>query len=716
MLRLLSNNIPIDLAKGSAVELQRQSPLFYLSESSGEYTMPVTIAYSANNVALIGDRYFQYPIKTQLRLAVDVYDGLTYKYSCTLVINKSNINERFKSKSTLEGFLLGGISVFALQAKNVLMKDLKFGGTRTIVNCYTHLKDTWNYTYDYIAAPIQNNEWLATTFDGIMNSLDSDGNFKTNQPIAIQPKLSYVLTAIFSEFGWKLDTTNLSGTDWEKLVVFNAAAFTPNGTTLSLNLADCFDKDLLVIDFVVAICLRYGWTLLPNNAAKTVTLVALKTVGLGAYKDVTAYAASELASDYSAGEIVYGFKNTLPSNDAAVSNPEFTNWLFLSPVNTIADLPSGDLSSYYNVLVYVFSENKYYKVDGTAWVVFTDNIYDYEPTIPRVTGLNTAPTIKNIETACSTLPVYKVQYRSNGGTDYYAHLPYCKQKNSEKWGIRTLLYLGLCDETLADGTTIGAIQYPMLSNLCVDNLGNFKAQWSNVFKHINPIDKTDYGIIAFWHNRWLRSTNTQATETTTLSLPLYELANINFETPLLINSISYILTQIVEPIPFLNKIQVTLKRYLLPQEIPVAPPNGTIYLRLVFDAEETIAYDADLPAYQQVAAPSSAPITEYKVKRLKIYAFADAAATIPFRAVNLLVSITRYYTYTPGLGYTDSDATFVERMNGTSQQFTYFQDDVTLPDGTIVTDKTRSLQVYASNGLTIENTYALAPSAAYVII
>lgn len=716
MLRLVSNNTPIDLAKGSSVELQRQSPLFFLSESSGEYSMPVTIAYSNNNVALIGDKYFDYPIKKQVRLAVDVYDETTYKYSCTLVINKSNINNRFKNKSTLEGFLVGGISVFALQVKNVLLKNLEFGGNRVITNCYVHLKNTWDFTYDYIAAPIQNEQWLSSDFDGFMNSLDSAGNFKTDQPIAVQPKLSYVLNSIFSEFGWRLDTTNLDGTDWEKLVLFNAASFTPQLTTLTLNLADCFDKDVFVIDFIIAICTRYGWTLIPNNAAKTVALVSLKTTAANTYKNVTAYANSELQSDYSGGLVVYGFKNTLPGSDAALSTPDFTNWQFANGVIYYANLPGGDLSGYDNKLVYVFNENKYYKtVFNTTsslleWVVFADNIYDYSPLLSTAIGLDVLPTEKNIETICSTLPVYKTLYRSNGGTNYYAYLPYCKQKSSDTWGIRTLLYLGLIDETLLDGTTPGPIDYPMLSSLCFDNFGVQKAQWSNVFKHIKPTDNVDYGIIEFWHTKWLTSTNVQATETTTLTVPLYDLPNINFETPVLINNLSYLLTQIVEPIPFLNKIQITLKRFLLPQEIKANQIGSNIFLRITFLDEETIPYNAALGAY------SSGFVTAYKVKLLKIEAFANADATVIYNCVTLPVNVRRYTDNNPDIpGVPDFTTDLVVILTGSVKIIQYFAADLTLPDGSIVSTKTCS-QIDNTSGGNIAFTYGLQPSASYTII
>ena len=708
MLSIFTNNIAIDLAKGTTLEITKQSPLYYLSESSGEYSMPVTIVYSENNVAQFGDHYFEYPIKQQLRKEVDVYDGHTFKYSCILVINKSNINKRFKDKSTLEGFLLGGISVFALMVKNVLLKNLKFGGNRSIVNCYTHFKATWDFTYDYIAAPVQNPDWvISTPYDGIMNSLDGAGNFKIDQPIGLFPKLTYLLTTIFADYGFTLDISDIATTDFDKLVLFNAAIFTPTATTLNFSLANCFDKDVTVIDFIVAICKRYGLATITNNATKTITLIALKNTGLTTYSDVTQYLASELVSDYSAPEIKYGFKNSLPSNDAALSTPDFTNWLFLSPVATKANLPTGSLRQYDNVLVFVFADNKYYKTALTAnntlleWVVFSDNIYDYLPKILPATGTNISPTEIDIETACSTLPSYLVQYRSNGGTNYYAELPYCKQKTNMPWGIRTLLFIGLVTETLANGTTAGAVQYPMLSSLCLDNLGNKVLQWSNVFSHINPTTKIDYGIVPFWYKRWIESSNVQSTDTATFTLPLHALYDLDFKTPLLINNISYCLAQIIEPIPFLNKVQVVLKRFLLPNEIPVTPPLPIIYLRLVIDNLENIPYNEELYAW------STPNTTAVVAKLLTVHAYIDVDGTIPFSCVGLLVNFnvaSPIATFTPLI-----------TVNGSSQVVSFFGDYFTMQDGSIITNKS-PISISYSNAPSGNFMYALATSTAYTII
>ena len=58
MLQLKYNGGFLDLGGNQKLEFERENPMFILDDFYKEYSTPITIKYSENNVALLGGLFF----------------------------------------------------------------------------------------------------------------------------------------------------------------------------------------------------------------------------------------------------------------------------------------------------------------------------------------------------------------------------------------------------------------------------------------------------------------------------------------------------------------------------------------------------------------------------------------------------------------------------------------------------------------------------------
>ena len=224
MLRIRHKDSYLKLAPGSIVEMERSSPLFLLENVTAEFSMPVTILYEDSNVSVLGDAFFEYGIKTKIKIEVDVYDRETFRYHCTMVIDKTITNKSQPGKGNVQGFLLTGYSDFFNTIKEKKMVDFELGGGDSFPftswdpfdssnGFWQKFHATWtDNSFDYVFVPIRNESWVADeTYSGWMNQLGPgviEGGLEvpSNQMIPLtwpvpQPKLKNTLLKLFAEIG-----------------------------------------------------------------------------------------------------------------------------------------------------------------------------------------------------------------------------------------------------------------------------------------------------------------------------------------------------------------------------------------------------------------------------------------------------------------------------------------------------------------------------------
>lgn len=695
MIQLKYNGGFLDLAKDQALEFERENPLFILDDFYKEYSSPITIKYTENNVALLGPLFFDNFIHQKLKVDAELWDTNTFHSNVTLIIDKANTNRRTPGKGDVNGFLFAGLSRLFYKIKYRYLNTLQFGGPRNFNfttdnptdgsnGYFQHFHNTANDTFDYIIAPVRNdifngdtsnssgwmNDWLWQALSNTppLPTTDTTNAYyyseNENKYAVVFPRLKYVLTQIFKENGYTIDTSALDGsTSWEEIfllslypiyfynslyrVTYNSAAQTgvltqPFAPSITIDLSNCISPEITCANFILQICKKYGWTIIETDS-DSFKIVPLKSVKSFNKVDITAYIADNTYPDFSLGERIQAFTNTFPSSEQFANGhtPLLADGKNLEiPVATVADLPDLtyinqlNLSTYDNSLVYVYNENKYYTIDlqkstvtvwnnTRAWVPFTDNIYNYQP------QNNT----ESIDTEVSTLPVYWTNYRTTyskipwslGGVEkdnvlLYGYFPVCQQSRFQNWGIRTMQFVGMVTDSYietatgplttaqASGTspytsviTAGSFQYPLLS--CSRNNGTADIlPWSNTYTHPNPTDGKDYGIISYWFQDWLDTIGLTNVYEETINLPKHLLKKLTYDTILMIQNIPYILRSYTEPIPYKGFILAKLSRLIMDKTDASVDISSNIYLQLSWENIEAAAdYTQGFPYPQPTA-------------------------------------------------------------------------------------------------------------------
>lgn len=606
MLQIEYNGSFIHLAKGTAVEIEKNSPLFFIDTVLAEYSMPLTIVNDEHNVDILGDVFHRYGIKSKLKLPVNIYDGGTYFTSGTLVIDRSLNDQSVRGRGNVQGYILTGISDFFSVVKDKKLASLLLGGIRRFNftswdpfdssdGWWQNFHATWNNTEDYLMAPHRNETWVDNEgYDGWLNQMGygylggipqfEPGQVEALSWVVLWPRLKYVLEQLFIENGWSVDFSGINDTDWENLFLFNSkpvqttvwdASNTINPrTTIAIQLSDFISPEIYCTQFLLSICKKYGWAPICDGDTKTCRIVALKESTKGSLKDFTQYATPVTSIDFTEDLRKFSFTNSFPGNDAYPSTPDFTNFIKQPPVASFNDLPTPTLNLDTSI-IYCFKENAYYRVQidtlgDRFWEKHSDGIYNYE--VENATD--------SFDTDCTTLPMQLSVYRETiAGVKYYGYFPICKQPRNKEWGLRTLYYHGMVKELTESGAE-GVMDYPLASSVVVLPNGTINGNWSNVYKHSNGT--TDYGLIQYWWAEWLRVLKVNNIVEIVLNIPLYELAQLKWDDVLNIHNQPYLLKKYVEPHPYKGFIQATLHPLLLDDNDPAIQVTETIYYLKAF--------------------------------------------------------------------------------------------------------------------------------------
>ncbi len=647
MLRIKYNNEFLDLAPDQDGELEANSPMFLIDNVLAEYSTPLNIVYTDKNARLIGPIFFAATVRKRQQFSVEIYKGDTYRCNATLIVESAGIR-RTARKSNASGYLLTGISSFFSLLKDVMLQDMALGGDGKFFTTFLPydstngywqwLQSSWSGNLDFVVAPVRNDnlngdsenptEWInqiARRITGYSNSQPIYANFNDitiPQPGSITPmlKVKVAFEKIFQAVGWTLDSSALDSS-WGKLIVFSTyrvdTFLYPSGLpapSIGFDYADLLPTNTKASAFILALCKRYGWVPLCNAETKICTLLSLNNGDAGELKDWTAYADTDIDSDFTEDEKIYSFKNNFTGSDTAIDDKNISALTQTLNVASKFTLPAPS-ALYDNQAVYAYRENKWYGIDldesnNRIWVPLKDNIYNDEPT-----GANAG-----VETDCSTLPMQWVQYTRDSNTQYWGLFPYCAQSRFADSGIRTLFYHGMVNEVKADGTT-GLTTYPYLSSSRQGPDGTNLTEWSNVFKHV-AADGIDSGIESFWYSKWISYMKYAEVKTQNFTLPLHVLVNYKWNDVILLNNIPHLIISFIEKLSQKGFIQAKLKR-LIREESSVVVNSG-IYVQFAW---ENVVSAPDITNFANGVLTGD----------LVMYCYSDAAGTVPATPNNLTV-------------------------------------------------------------------------------
>lgn len=591
MLGIKINDSFLTLAPGANMQLERDSPFFNANDLAAEYSLPITVPYTPGNARLLKMSFHYYTRRQKIKIPAELYDGYNFCYAGELVLDGAELDVNVIGQSQVSAYFFTGVSSFFQSVKNKKLKELKLGGVRSFAwtdgnpegqnkGFWQHVHDTWKGNYDYVFAPIRNENWAGDSEEGSpewMNKLGNNGYMdivNNYTSLAPQVRLKYVLEQIFSEHGWALDYTQMDDAQWQIMFMpsFYAVKWQnviATGTTplpnIEINLQYHVPPEMLITDFIMALRNRYNWGFDFDSVKKVCSLFPLKSLANGRKKDWTKYLNRKSSSDFSEDTKVYAFSNDIDSNDSLPQEQDISKVKLGEPVESFNNLPAAAEGNVDQV-VYVWRENRYYQSvwdeDGSDyyWVPYADNIFNYEPENNNV----------SISTIASTMPVYRTIYRRISDTDYYGYFPACAQEGnwlgkiseSTSWGLRVLFYFGMAYEAKADGSA-GVIRYPYLTSIPFTiTRTETQLSWSNVYRHIivNDDDDADIGIVQYWWSDSLRYIRETDILTCTLYLPRQELIDFKWSDVIILRGIRYVAYSLPDLIPFTGVTEAKLLR------------------------------------------------------------------------------------------------------------------------------------------------------------
>ena len=684
MFQLKYNGGFLDLGVDQKLEFQRENPMFILNDFYKEYSTPIVIKYSEKNVALLGGLFFDSFNHQPIKVDCELWQYGSVYSIVTLVVDKADPNRRNAGKGDVNGYLLAGLSRLFYKIKFRFLNTLQFGGPRVFNfttdnphdgsnGYFQHFFATANNTFDYIIAPVRNdvfngsvenssgwmNDWMwqrlsnsitvpiyGTTAWTTLNDETNPQYFSwhENKSAVVFPRFKYIFTQIFIENGYTLDTSELNGTNWEEIFllslypiyfynsifwqIYDSLSSTgsltqPFANSITIDLANCISPEITCASFLLAICKKYGWTILPIGG-DSYKIVVLKNVKSLPKMDITKFVSDSVQADFSIGGRIQAFTNTFPNSEefSTGKTPAPDDGKYIeTPVYNSDSLPdltkinAFNLSTYDNSRIFVYDENKYYKIglltstvtvwnNTRVWIPDVDNVYNYQP--PNNT--------ESIDSEVTTLPVYWTQYRTDYTTNvlYYGFFPICKQSRLQNWGIRTMQFVGNVTESyieavrltggsytgplttiLAEGTdaytsvkTPGTFQYPLLS-CCRSNGVTDILPWSNTYTHPNPADGKDYGLISYWFQNWLDTIGLTNVYEQNIYLPIDILKRITFNTIFTIDNIPYLIQSYTEPIPYKGFILAKMVRLIMDKTEASVTLSSNVYLKIYWENLET---------------------------------------------------------------------------------------------------------------------------------
>lgn len=579
-----SNGTVITPKPGTTAEIERNSPLFSSgNEWAGEASTPINLPYTKEVSTGLGYPFSFYTRRLKKRTDADLWDGTFFRKSGKLITENGSINQNHIEQSELNGYFVFSLSNFYHITKDKSLQELKLDGLRrfnfTTNNpadasngWWQYIHGTWAGDKDFVCAPIRN-ELIAGSSDGAypswINPVMDDGYLNWQQCLywnilCPQIKLKYLLTKIFEEHGYSI-VFDLGDDQWEKLHLVSLKAFdwTDMHEVSDWPFVEAVPKDVIDVylnkhlpdktinDFLIQICNKYGWRPLINDDLKICRLKSFKNIQKGERKDWTKYMSAIADSDHSEDEQIISFKNEIDSGDSAPVQPDFDGKKILGSYYGFVDLPAA---SGFNegMLAYTVIENSWWICNSNStthtyeWDFYGDNIFNYEPENSNV----------SIDSTVSTLPVARVLYEQDGFN--YGIFPVMKQEGEKEFGYRTLFYYGMVPNQNEDGSYADGF-YPHLSSIWRTPSTDIPdGIWSNVYKHdYNDVKR---GIIDYWFTEWLDVIKQGETLKLNMNIPRNELLNFEWDDIIILKNIPFLVKSMIEPIPYKNKVEITLRR------------------------------------------------------------------------------------------------------------------------------------------------------------
>lgn len=307
-MKIFVGNKEYDLPVNFALEMERQNPFF---NSIGEKSLPVTLPLTPNNKQIIGHYDLNNKNKIPTTLQATIIDG-------TNVIYSKQIVHSISSAGISTTFYLGvgcfWSKVNSLKVRDIV-KEVVYKSTTSLLADMMKARD-WAAAYDFVVFPAAfklsgDAYWVmnATTIvDGVMTFNNAAARRITDGEDPIDVPAMYGMTAflkcyraleiLFKKLGYSLKDSFLSQSPWNQLVLLNN---TVDACCIGyLKYAQLY-PDLTVQEFLNIFRKKFNIEFIPDEAAKTMSIIPFDSTLIADYKDI---------SNHIDGELTFTFNET----------------------------------------------------------------------------------------------------------------------------------------------------------------------------------------------------------------------------------------------------------------------------------------------------------------------------------------------------------------------------------------------------------------------
>lgn len=586
MLEIRINNEVLDLAEDAELQMEMPNPFLQFQDVviDGSYSFPFQVKYTEKNMRLL-----QYSNIFQKQVSIaginaSVFESGLFIFAGKIKVERVNININNHQATFLDCYFVSDAADFYQDAKDVRMRDIDAGGTRSFLG--TDASPWYNSQfgvhvesvakgiggpYDYAFFPVKNSSWgldpgvLGNDGD-VMNKVYQTASGMRIGPILVPfPYLKYILVQAVEHVGWTIEGSILDDVDFNRIVLINFRAIDwanfreTGGITYELDPMATVTFDLKnhlpnigIGEFLIALKNRFGWWYDFDSNSKIITINKLADVPNGIPKDIKSWCNPLVPKPVLQENAVYALRNNFITNGG--DGIDISKLDYRGAVDGVADLPAAAQSL--NEQVYlVEEENNYYAClqnpnDEAVWEwqIISYNIYDYAPA-----GVN-----KDITTTATTVGVAKYD-------DYMDMIPVCEGIGiwkdftaEDSWGIHLCFNLGWIVRKLGPSGGF-AYKYPQATHHLYDTLGNQLTQWSLAFKG----QKTDGTQVGFYDLNW-KSFLDMLTSSESADLLLYptrvQYLQLQWQDILMIDGVRFFIEKRKAGFPWKNKLEATANR------------------------------------------------------------------------------------------------------------------------------------------------------------
>jgi len=594
----------LDLAPGTTINRERQSPFFLSKNSSGsegipgEVSFPFAIPLTDRNMRLLAHPDHLPATSRGATFDTVLFDDVSQLSAGKMQLRGIDFDLNRPGAGQQQATMLFNTSAFARLIKDKNLTDLSLGGPRTFTwtgflsgGFWAHAHSTWEYTSaddgDYVFFPVQNGSFggFANTTNAIFSSSPAytDIMLSPFNVVSLCPHtyVVAVIRAIFNEHGYVVTGDILNDPDFKKLCLlsFRGVTWSAQKTnaaedgwvveplaSITLNLGEHMPPNVGIGQFLIELqkLLPLGYNINDNSRTCEITLLGEPTPA-ARRKDFTGRVAPRLTAtpaDTTKAAPVVGIEREFGADSFAGGSVQVADLDYFYPGRVVATVDDIPVLAPVGAVYLVSNEGAYYtKVEnettGISLYRIGDAIHGYKPAgqTETITSNMVPAGMDNLRTS---------GFADTWTTDYWTPRAdvagnWLGQPDPADFGLHICFYRGKTFP-VNNGTVMAPWATPHNNKWVVGAGAPDAVPDGDMSLEYLALGSGLYD--RFWY-RWLPILAERETLKATLYLTLYQYLQLSWADEILIENTGYLIRKINDTLPFTGKIEAELVRLVV---------------------------------------------------------------------------------------------------------------------------------------------------------